>query len=397
MGQASSEHSQSAESSASENLSKAHTSFTLDLFRCLREQNQRSNVLFSPLSISAALSMVLLGAKGRTAKQMRAGLKTKDCKDVHSSFAALLKEFKKADSSFVLSVANRLYGEQSCKFIKTFLEGTRKYYDAELETVNFMKKADEARIQMNSWVEEQTQGKMKHLLVKDAVDSTTKLVLVNAIYLKADWGNQFDKELTKDGTFRLNKRESKTVRMMQKSETFKLRQVPDVSCQVLELPYKRRELSMLIILPNDIEDSTTGLQKLEMQLTYENFVEWTHPDKMAVHQVDVRLPRFRIEENYELSEVLKSVGMDDAFDQFKCDFSGMSPTKGLVLSRAVHRAFVDVNEAGTEAGAATMVLAALGSSKHPRATFNADHPFLFFIRHNATGTVLFAGRFCSEK
>ncbi|XP_020792316.2 leukocyte elastase inhibitor-like isoform X3 [Boleophthalmus pectinirostris] len=382
--------------SGSDSLSKANISFTLDLFRSLGKQNKSSNVSFSPLSVSAALSMVLLGAKGRTANQMRECLKTKDCKDVHSSFAALLKELNKKDSSYTVSIANRLYGEQSCKFKKNFLEGTREFYNAELETVDFLKKAEEARVQMNRWVEEQTQGKIKDLLGKDAVDSAAKLVLVNAIYLKADWGKQFEKESTRDAKFRLNKRQTQTVKMMHQSEKFKLRQVNEISCQVIELFYKK-ELSMLIFLPNDIEDSTTGLEKLEQQLTYESFVEWTRRDKMTLYEVDLRLPRFRIEQNYELNEVLKTMGMEDAFDHRKCDFSGISPAKDLMLSQAVHRAVVDVNEAGTEAAAATMVLVGLGSSNCPRATFNADHPFLFFIRHNPTGAILFAGRFCSEQ
>uniref|UniRef100_A0A8C6SVW7 Serpin B6 n=1 Tax=Neogobius melanostomus TaxID=47308 RepID=A0A8C6SVW7_9GOBI len=377
-----------------------NTTFTLDLFKSLGGKDKTSNVFFSPLSISSALSMLLLGAKGSTAKQMRECLKTKDCKDVHSSFAALLQELNKPDSSYALGVANRLYGERTynlCIMTVFKLSRTRKFYNAELESVDFLNKAEEARNQINSWVEEQTQGKIKDLLVRDAVDSSSKLVLVNAIYLKADWKEQFEKDFTRDAVFRLNKRETRTVKMMWHKSKFKLRHVKEVSCQVIELPYKRGELSMLIFLPNDIEDNTTGLEKLEKQLTCETFMEWTRPDKMDLHQVELKLPRFRVEENYELSEVLKHMGMEDAFAQTRCDFSAMCPTKDLMLSKAVHKAFVDVNEAGTEAGAATFVLMALGSSKGPQASFIADHPFLFFIRHNATRAVLFAGRFCSEK
>ncbi|KAJ0059999.1 hypothetical protein NL108_018131 [Boleophthalmus pectinirostris] len=383
-----------------ENLSKANITFTLDLFRSLENQNKSSNVSFSPLSVSAALSMVLLGAKGRTADQMRECLKTKDCKDVHSSFAALLKKLNKTDPSYAVSIANRLYGEQSYEFIEKFLEGTREFYNAELETVDFVKKAEEARIQMNCWVEEQTQGKIKDLLGKGAVDSAAKLVLVNAIYLKADWRKQFEKEKTRDAKFRLNKRQTQTVKMMHQSGMFMLRKVEEISCQVIEMFYTC-ELSMLIFLPNDIKDSTTGLEKLEQQLTYESFVEWTRRDKMTLYKVDLRLPRFRIEQNYELNEVLKTMGMEDAFDHCKCDFSGMSPAKDLMLSQAVHRAVVDVNEAGTEAAAATVVHMLCGRAliyiPPPRATFNADHPFIFFIKHIPTDTVLFAGRFCSKQ
>uniref|UniRef100_A0A3B4ARA6 Serpin B6 n=1 Tax=Periophthalmus magnuspinnatus TaxID=409849 RepID=A0A3B4ARA6_9GOBI len=348
-------------------LSKANISFTLDLFKTLGNQNKTSNVSFSPFSVSAALSMLLLGAKGSTANQMRECLKTKNCQDVHSSFAALLKELKNTDSLDVLSVANRLYGDQSCKFIKV---STRQLYDADVETMDFVKKAEEARIQMNCWVEKQTQGKIKDLLAKDAVNSTTKLVLVNAIYLKADWKNQFNKELTRNAEFSCNDQ-----------IMFFL--------QVIELPYKYRNLSMLIFLPNGIEDSTTGLEK---QLTYESFVEWTRRDKMYLYQVDLSLPQFRIEQNYELSGVLKNMGMEDAFDYLKCDFSD------LMVSQVVHRAFVDVNDRGTEAAAYTRSLVVQSCIlPPPRVTFNADHPFIFFIRHNATSTILFAGRFCSEQ
>uniref|UniRef100_A0A3B4ATQ7 Serpin B6 n=1 Tax=Periophthalmus magnuspinnatus TaxID=409849 RepID=A0A3B4ATQ7_9GOBI len=348
----------------SDSLSKANISFTLDLFKTLGNQNKTSNVSFSPFSVSAALSMLLLGAKGSTANQMReVGLK--GALYVHSSFAALLKELKNTDSLDVLSVANRLYGDQSCKFIKKFVEETRQLYDADVETMDFVKKAEEARIQMNCWVEKQTQGKIKDLLAKDAVNSTTKLVLVNAIYLKADWKNQFNKELTRNAEF------------------------TDINIIFLK---RVQNLSMLIFLPNGIEDSTTGLEKLEQQLTYESFVEWTRRDKMYLYQVDLSLPQFRIEQNYELSGVLKNMGMEDAFDYLKCDFSD------LMVSQVVHRAFVDVNDRGTEAAAYTRSLVVQSCIlPPPRVTFNADHPFIFFIRHNATSTILFAGRFCSEQ
>uniref|UniRef100_A0A3B4ARX9 Serpin B6 n=1 Tax=Periophthalmus magnuspinnatus TaxID=409849 RepID=A0A3B4ARX9_9GOBI len=363
----------------SDSLSKANISFTLDLFKTLGNQNKTSNVSFSPFSVSAALSMLLLGAKGSTANQMReVGLK--GALYVHSSFAALLKELKNTDSLDVLSVANRLYGDQSCKFIKKFVEETRQLYDADVETMDFVKKAEEARIQMNCWVEKQTQGKIKDLLAKDAVNSTTKLVLVNAIYLKADWKNQFNKELTRNAEFSLNK--YKCIHLDSDINIIFLKQ----------LPYKYRNLSMLIFLPNGIEDSTTGLEKLEQQLTYESFVEWTRRDKMYLYQVDLSLPQFRIEQNYELSGVLKNMGMEDAFDYLKCDFSD------LMVSQVVHRAFVDVNDRGTEAAAYTRSLVVQSCIlPPPRVTFNADHPFIFFIRHNATSTILFAGRFCSEQ
>lgn len=383
-----------------ENLCKANTPFALDLFKSLGDKNKTANMFFSPMSISSALSMVLLGARGDTANQMTECLKLKDCKDVHSSFGTLLQELNKPNwSNSTLCVANKLYGESSNKFVKEFLEGTRKFYDSEVEAVDFFNKAEKARNQINCWVEEKTQGKIKNLLAKDAVNSFTKLVLVNAVYFKAHWQKTFHEGLTHDATFRVNKYETQTVKMMMQSGPFSLRQVDEVGCQVINLRYKGM-ISMFIFLPNDIEDSTTGLEKLEQQLTYETFMEWTRPDKMASHMVELKLPRFRIEENYGLSEVLQNMGIRDAFDESKCDFSGMSPTKDLMLSKAVHKTFVDVDEVGTEAAAAALFDLVIGSAccnDLPQASFIADHPFLFFIQHYTTRAVLFAGRFCTGK
>uniref|UniRef100_A0A3B5LT13 Serpin B6 n=1 Tax=Xiphophorus couchianus TaxID=32473 RepID=A0A3B5LT13_9TELE len=152
----------------------------------------------------------------------------------------------------------------------------------------------------------------------------------------------------------------------------------------------RKALSMLIFLPRQIEDNETGLKKLEDLLTYETFMEWTHPREMESGEIIVKMPRFKLEEKYDLNRVLSSMGMVDAFHETKCDFSGMSSNKGLFLSQVSHKAFVEVNEEGTEAAAATGGLVADSVS-----FFTADHPFLFFIRHRITKTILFAGRFCS--
>ncbi|KAM4534246.1 leukocyte elastase inhibitor A-like [Odontesthes bonariensis] len=165
---------------------------------------------------------------------------------------------------------------------------------------------------------------------------------------------------------------------------------------ILEMPYKGKKLSMLILLPKEIEDDTTGLEKLEKHLTYEKFMEWTHSDTMTLVKVEVHLPQFKMEETYDLNKVLTSMGMRDAFDVTKCDFSGMSGNKELFLTKVSHKAFLEVNEKGTEAAAASAEsLTERGCSDFKLAYFYADHPFLFFIRHNTTMSLLFAGRFCS--
>ncbi|XP_026148558.1 leukocyte elastase inhibitor-like isoform X1 [Mastacembelus armatus] len=412
-------------------LSKANTNFSLALLKKLGDNDQTTNVFFSPFSISSALAMVMLGAGGDTAKQMsevlcftvaekpkRAGppqsqmhqqtsrqtklpphlqkcLKTQDCKDdVHASFAKLLSELNKTDAPYALSVANRLYGEQSYRFVEDFLGKTRKLYEAELESVDFKTSYEAARLNINNWVEKKTQGKIKDVLASGVVDSLTRLVLVNAIYFKGNWNKQFNESATTDAQFRLNKNNTKPVKMMHQKTKFPLTFIPELSCQILEMPYKGKELSMLIFLPNEIADNSTGLEKLEKELTYDKFVEWTRPDMMDEVEVCVGLPRFKMEEKYDLKTVLVSMGMVDAFDERKSDFSGMSPANDLFLSKVIHKAFVEVNEEGTEAAAATAAIMMLRCAMRP-ATFVADHPFLFFIRHNPTKSVLFAGRYCS--
>ncbi|XP_076617122.1 leukocyte elastase inhibitor-like isoform X2 [Chaetodon auriga] len=377
-------------------LSKANTAFSLALFRKLTDDNKTANVFFSPFSISSALAMAMLGARGNTAAQMLECLKIQDCQDdVHVSFTRLLSELNQPDTPYALCLANRLYGEQSYQFVEDFFTQTRKHYSAELETLDFITRSKQARVNINSWVEKQTQGKIKDVVAKGMVHHLTKLVLVNAIYFKGTWNEPFLNVRTHDAEFRVNKNDTKPVEMMRHKTHFPLAFVPEANCQVLEMPYKGKELSMLIFLPKEIEDDTTGLEKLEKQLTYEKFVEWTHPDMMTEVEVDVRLPRFKMEENYDLKNVLKSMGMMDAFDEFKSDFSGMSETKGLIISEVAHKAFVEVNEEGTEAAAATSVYMELLGYNSRLAYFIADHPFLFFIRHNTTMSVLFAGRFCS--
>ncbi|XP_047193882.1 leukocyte elastase inhibitor [Hippoglossus stenolepis] len=354
-------------------LSKANTSFCLDLFKKLSDKDKAANVFYSPFSISSALAMVMLGAR-ETAEDTQQG-----------RCSVLPQCCQQTVRGAVLPVC------------RGFLGATRKHYDAELESVDFKTSHEAARLNINTWVEKQTQGKIQDVLAQGVVDKMTRLVLVNAIYFKGNWNKQFKERYTEDAQFRINKNESKPVKMMHQKTKFPYSFISEFNCQVLEIPYKGEELSMLIFLPMDIDDSSTGLEKLEKELTYENFVEWTRPDTMEKEEVQLGLPRFKMEEKYDMKDVLISMGMVDAFDMAMSDFSGMSPSDDLVLSKVVHKAFVEVNEVGTEAAAATAVVMMLGSSGMPPVRFIADHPFLFFIRHNPTSSVLFAGRFCSPQ
>uniref|UniRef100_A0A671S5T6 Leukocyte elastase inhibitor-like n=1 Tax=Sinocyclocheilus anshuiensis TaxID=1608454 RepID=A0A671S5T6_9TELE len=240
-----------------ERLSAANTQFSLNLFKKISGGNTSGNVFYSPISISSALAMVSLGAKGETAAQM-----LKD--QIHSSFNKLMSELKKLGAPYVLSLANRLYGEQSYQFVEKFLNDAKKYYEAGLEEVDFKKKSEAARVDINKWVEKNTQEKIKNLLPRESVNDATKLVLVNAIYFKANWEKKFPKEATRDGQFKLNKTQTKPVKMMRQKSKFPLAFIPEMNSQVLELPYVGNNLSMLIILPNEIQDETTELQSTRL-------------------------------------------------------------------------------------------------------------------------------------
>ncbi|KAK1172456.1 serpin B6-like [Acipenser oxyrinchus oxyrinchus] len=378
-----------------ESLANANTSFALDLFKKLSNDRKAKNIFYSPLSISSALAMVYLGARGNTASEMAQSVcfnKSKD--DVHSGFSTLISDINKQGAPYKLCLANRLYGEKSFDFVKEFIQDTKKFYQAELEAVDFVTASEAARQNINSWVQSQTQDKIQNLLAEGTVDALTRLVLVNAIYFKGNWGKKFSESETRERAFRLSKNGTKPVQMMQQKAKFNLTFIPEVNSQIIELPYVGNELSMLIILPMGIEDDSTGLEKLERELTFENLMEWTKPEMMGNTEVTVTLPKFKLEETYDLKSVLISLGMVDAFDVTKSDFSGMSSNNELVLSKVVHKSFVEVNEEGTEAAGATAAIMMLRCARIP-VHFNADHPFLFFIRHNKTRNILFYGRFSS--
>ncbi|XP_056330712.1 leukocyte elastase inhibitor-like [Danio aesculapii] len=431
-----------------EPVSAANTQFSLNLFKKISGANASGNVFYSPVSISSALAMVSLGAKGNTADQMfkvlgfnslpkSAGAtpeahqsmtqqaqkpqitcgakdqhgqammqqtqkselpaelkKGPSVEQIHLSFNEFMSELNKPGAPYVLSLANRLYGEQTYQFVEKFLNDAKRYYGAGLEKVDFRNKSEAARVNINTWVEKNTQEKIKDLLPSGAIDAMTRLVLVNAIYFKGNWEKKFPKEATNDGQFKLNKNQTKPVKMMHQKANFPIASIPEMNSQVLELPYVGKNLSMLIILPDQIEDATTGLQKLEKALTYEKLMEWTKPEVMRQQEVQVSLPKFKMEQTYDMKSLLISMGMEDVFDPQKVNLKGMSSSNDLVLSKVIHKAFVEVNEEGTEAAAATGAVMMVRCLRIT-LSFNADHPFLFFIRHNPTKSILFYGRFCS--
>ncbi|XP_063257247.1 serpin B6-like [Prinia subflava] len=376
-----------------ESLCAANTTFAVDLFRKLCEERSGKNVFFSPFSISSALSMVLLGSRGSTEAQISKVLSLKDAQDAHNGYQSLLSEINDPNTKYILRTANRLYGEKTFEFLASFIESSQKSYHAGLEQMDFLHAWEDSRKQINGWVEERTEGKIQNLLAEGILSSLTRLVLVNAIYFKGTWEKPFRKQSTTEWPFHINKNETRPVQMMFKEANFNMTYIGELQTKILELPYVGNEVSMIILLPDAIQDGSTGLERLERELTSEKLRGWISSEMMKSRKVRVSFPRFKLEENYDLKPLLSSMGMRDAFDLGKADFSGISSGKELVLSEVVHKSFVEVNEEGTEAAAASGLVANFKCAMRV-PEFTADHPFLFFIRHNKSSSILFCGRFC---
>ncbi|XP_065485689.1 serpin B4-like [Caloenas nicobarica] len=393
-------------------LSAANAKFCLDFFRELSKRKRNENIFFSPLSLSAAFGMVVLGARGSTLKEIEKvfhfsevlsntsqgnGYPSEKCEEaggVHSQFQALLAAVSEPRPGCSLTIANRLFGEITYPFFQQYLDSTKKFYRAELEAVNFKYTEEEAREKINVWVENETKGKIKDVFAAGFIDPSTVLVLVNAIYFKGKWAVEFKKEDTKETYFRLNKNEKRTVQMMFQEGYFNMAIIEELKMKVIELPYFNNELSMFILLPEVVCEDFTGLEQLECTLTHEKLAEWTSSPRMQQLRVKVYLPQFKMEESYVLNKTLQEMGVMNVFDWGKADLSGISRKDGLVVSKAIQKSFVEVNEEGTEAsGAMGLVLVPLCCPVSYE--FKADHPFLFFIRHNPTNTILFFGRFFS--
>jgi len=371
-----------------------NTAFALNLYQTLKDRP--GNLFFSPYSISTALAITYAGARGQTESEM--------AKVFHFNFAATNPPvaFAALDarmnriqrwSRITLTTANSLWCQQDYRFTDPFLDLIHKFYRADARQVDFKHSATVAAREINGWVERETKGKLKDVIEPGQITELTRLVLCNAIYFKGKWQHQFEVSDTKPGAFHITTNETVTVPMMSQKAHFKLARSDDSSVELVELPYSGTDLSMIILLPQveylppDVEQP--GLPDLESKLTADNLRAWlTKLDQANLHETWVALPRFTTTQSFELAKELKSLGMPSAFNE-NADFSGMDGTTNLFVSDVIHKAFVEVNEAGTEATATTWVRVA---SRSMSGRFIVDHPFIFLIRENGSGSILFIGR-----
>lgn len=371
-------------------LVQQNTEFAAELYGKLREKE--GNLFMSPYSISSALAMTYGGARGETAQEMAKALHfSPDQAHFHATMAALVDQLHQKPATkqtYEIHVANALWGQKSVEFSPDYLDLTDQNYHARLRQLDFAE-SEQARQTINGWVEERTHNKIKELIGRGLLDAGTKLVLTNAIYFKGEWDRAFNKDRTNTAIFHLSQNKSIPVRVMHKEGSF--RYLDGNGVQVLELPYSGNKLSLMVFLPKKID----GLAEFETKLTATWLAEWT--GKLKPTDVAVHLPKFEMTSEFELKGTLAALGMRRAFEA-PADFSAMTVSKeSLSISAVIHKAFVDVNELGTEAAAATAILmpppgpgGGGGGTKY--VEFRADHPFLFLVRHDATGSILFMGR-----
>ncbi len=377
-------------------VTAGNTRFAVDLYRKLRAGS--GNLFFSPFSLSAALGMTAVGAKGETARQMTESLHLPEGEAAHDGFRALNASINgskgEAPRPYQLLTANALWAQKGDHFLPAFLKTAKEGYDAGLHEVDFTHDTEGARKTINTWVEEKTRDKIKELIGPSVLTPATALVLTNAIYFKADWRDPFSEGMTrKDDSFTKADGKKVPVVMMKQAAPKSYGYFDGGTFQMLELPYAGGTLAMDVVLPKE----AGGLPAIEASLSEVKLSEWT--GKLTPQSVQVELPKFRLEESFELSRVLVDLGMTLPFDASKADFSGMNGRKDLAISAVIHKAFVDVSEKGTEAAAATgMVMTRSSVMIRPKfVTFRADHPFLFLIRDLKTGSVLFLGRLVEPK
>ena len=365
---------------------KGNSDFGFDLYQKLKRE--KGNLFFSPYSISTALAMTYAGARGQTEKEMAEVLHfSLEQEPLHSSFSRLQSELNAIQNKgyVKLSIANSLWAQEGYHFLDTFFNLNKKYYGAGLNFVDFEKETEAARKTINIWVKDKTQQKIKELIKPGMVDSLTTLVLCNAIYFKGNWLVQFDKKRTKKDNFYISPDKTIKVAMMNQESRYKYKDFGSFSA--IELPYEGNDLSMIVFLPKEID----GLAEFEKNLTNSNVKAWI--DRLTASyksETFVSLPEFKTTCEFELSKILSDMGMPSAFSLPPADFSGMTGRKDLFISKVIHKAFVDVNEEGTEAAAATAVV--MRNVISSPLMFRANHPFVFLIRENQTGSILFIGR-----
>ncbi|MCX6001281.1 MAG: serpin family protein [Chloroflexi bacterium] len=370
-------------------LVDGNNAFALDLYQALN--GKQGNLFYSPYSVSLALAMTYAGARATTEKQMATTLHYTLPQDrLHPAFNGLDQELSargqgakgKDGKGFRLNIVNAIWGQNGYPFLAQYLDLLAEDYGTGLRTLDFRTAPDDSRITINKWVEDQTEQRIKDLIPPGAIDPLTRLVLTNAIYFNAAWANNFEKNATQPADFHLA--DGSTVKAPMMRQTERLGYAEGNGFKAVTLPYDGRELEMVVLLPQ--EGKFTGFEKSLNAGKVASIINGITPKQIALS-----LPSFKYESEFSLGKVLADMGMPIAFSG-QADFSGMTGNRDLSISEVVHKAFVSVDESGTEAAAATAVIMRATAMPVMPLEVTVDHPFIFLIRDIKTGSVIFVGR-----
>lgn len=370
-------------------LVDGNNTFAFNLYRVLSQQD--GNLFYSPYSISEALAMTYAGARGNTETSMADALKfTLPQNQLHPAFNDLDLQLKQRgegakgtdEKGFRLNVVNAIWGQEGFNFLNSYLDILAQDYGAGLRVVDFINQTEKSRTTINDWVSEQTEGKIKDLIPPGSVNDLTRLVLTNAIYFNAAWAKQFNKDATADGTFHTLNSGDVTVPVMHQTESLKY--IEGNNYQAVEIPYDGNQLSMVVLLPasgqfNNFEQSLDAGAVKDIL------------SKMKSEEVVLSLPKFQYDATLGLKDALSKLGMSVAFTD-NADLSGIDGKKDLAIQDVLHKAYISVDENGTEAAAASAVIVGATAMPLQQYTFNVDRPFIFFIRDIPTGQIIFVGR-----
>ena len=362
----------------------ANNQFAFELYSEL-DKAENSNIFYSPYSISSAIAMTYEGAKGQTANEMNSVFHFPESNILRPNFAAIYNGINKKTKAYELRTGNALWVQHDYPFLEDYTSRVEKYYGGKASNLDFIKETEKSRQTINSFIEEQTNNKIKDLIPSGALTPIMRLVLTNAIYFKGTWEWEFDKSDTREQDFKITPTNIvKTPMMFMDNDKAEFNYADIGDLQILELPYKGEEISMLILLP------TENLGVIEPSLTAEKLKEWKN--QMNEFKLDaIYLPKFEFDTKYFMKDTLSAMGMPTPFTWPGADFSGMDGTEMLYIDKVIHQAYVKVDEKGTEAAAATAIMVGFGSAG-PRNVFRADHPFIFIIQERETGNILFLGR-----
>lgn len=368
-------------------LGKSLMQFSVDLYKQLHRSSEcRSNMFYSPFSIAVSLSMVLGGARSRTAQQLRDALHVTDERSHHRRLSSFLYgEISCYAPDVKLQVASRIYCAKEFRVLEEYLAFLRNSYVTSVESVDFRNDADKVRKEINDWVELVTSSKITDLLPPGILHSSTVLVLVNAIYFKDLWKDQFDPLSTQPRYFHLDSNNKKVVEMMLQDNDYRMARSDELKVTALEVPYKGLKTSMIILLPEDVD----GLEFLTKHVTAYNLNALVR--NLSVRRgVELCLPKFTLEQSITMNDVLRSLGVKDLFSEH-CDLSGICENGGLSVTEVIHKAYFEVNEEGTEAAAATADILEECCLVSRKTRFVVDRPFMFLIMCNNPELVLFMG------